>query len=646
VRIATRLSLAAGIPALITFVVALALLLSYGKMRTALEESRNTRRIMQSTIEINNLVDSYILYHEDRPRFQFFAERDSLTHLLRSILFHSPEENRILEDIRHNSEAMGDAFLRMVSIYESDAPGADSGLVEEAGARLAARVAAKSRTVLADALSLEKLIQKDVAAAQRRLSLLILFMTVVMSIPLTTVLIRLRKGVGDSLSTLRARTEMIAGGDLHQRIAIKTHDEIGELSRAFEWMTERLKNITVSRDDLNREVEERRRAEDTLRLERDKLDAILENVSVGVGVIDTQGTTLLLNPEALRIHGFASEREGLKRLASYRKDFDLYYPDGRVMPVEEWPVARALRGEYVRNYEVKLARKGEAESVIISYSAVPVQGPDGRVSLVVFNMADITSLKKAAEVLARDRESLERIVHERTRQLVDIRMELERARRLADIGALAATVAHELRSPLAAINAAVFNLRKRQTDAVAGQKMDTITRKVNEVDRTIDNLLSFSGIRAPDLEEIKISELLDETASSLMASYPRFNARLTSDLGEIRDLRITVDPVQIGDVFRNILLNAFQATEGRAGLIQIRGTQTDNTVTIEIEDNGGGIDSEYLDSVFNPFFTTKPKGTGLGLSLCKEFVGLHKGDITIRSEKDQGTTVVVKLPTK
>lgn len=137
-----------------------------------------------------------------------------------------------------------------------------------------------------------------------------------------------------------------------------------------------------------------RQAMRALRLSEAKLRTLIEVSPVGVGTIDAQGNTLSLNPSALAMHGFTSLREMLSRLDDYRVQFRLSYPDGTEMPLDQWPVARALRGDAVSNYEVILHRPDGQQRTLI-YSAVPLPKTPNEAATMVFMMHDITRLRAA-----------------------------------------------------------------------------------------------------------------------------------------------------------------------------------------------------------------------------------------------------------
>lgn len=149
------------------------------------------------------------------------------------------------------------------------------------------------------------------------------------------------------------------------------------------------------------DLTDRAKTEQALRANDARLRAVFERLPVGVGVCDGQGRTLSLNSAALKVHGFSSVDEMLVHFADYREEFELRHPDGRPMPHEEWPMSRALRGEYVHDYEVRLRRHSGGDERVVSYSAVPAPDGDDGGRRVVFVIHDLTERTRGEEDLRR-----------------------------------------------------------------------------------------------------------------------------------------------------------------------------------------------------------------------------------------------------
>ena len=251
--------------------------------------------------------------------------------------------------------------------------------------------------------------------------------------------------------------------------------------------------------------------------------------------------------------------------------------------------------------------------------------------------------KQAGEIMQRDNELLERLVALRSKELITAHVELERAKRLSDIGTLAATVAHELRNPLAAIGIAAYNIKRKANNPDLEKHLSNIQKKISESDQIINNLLSFSRIKPPVYNSVDLHEIIEESMEAAAEKHgPHVAAVRNIDV--LKGLVIEADPVQIKEVINNILNNACDAVPKDGGRIEIKGIDTGVSIGIVISDNGHGIDNKCISKVFDPFFTTKAKGTGLGLSVCRQIVDFHGGSITIESEAGKGTAVAVCLP--
>ncbi|MFP4472519.1 MAG: PAS domain-containing protein [Candidatus Omnitrophota bacterium] len=278
---------------------------------------------------------------------------------------------------------------------------------------------------------------------------------------------------------------------------------------------------------------------------------------------------------------------------------------------------------------------------------VPIKAHDGSVSYILVVSYDITLQKEAKEVLERDKWMLKEMVDERSKELIAARLEVERSKRLADIGTLAATVAHELRNPLAAISMAVFNLQRKIKQDSARKNLKSIESKVIEGERIIENLLFYSRLRTPDYGRVRLQNLVLHCVEGTRIKPGNGNIDFqTKKIGMIRDLVIDADEHQLKEVFFNLLNNAADAVDSESGCIEIGARKSGNTVQVVIKDNGCGIPPDTLEKIRDPFVTTKARGTGLGLTVCDQIIGFHNGTLDIDSREGEGTTMTVILPVK
>jgi len=223
--------------------------------------------------------------------------------------------------------------------------------------------------------------------------------------------------------------------------------------------------------------------------------------------------------------------------------------------------------------------------------------------------------------------------------------ELQRSeKRLSDIGVLAATVAHELRNPLAVIGMAAANIKRKAGNPSLDEHLYNIEKKVQESGQIINNLLSYASLRPPHYEDVCVNEMISECVRSLRQLYPRKNISIKQELALTKQVSIEADALQMKEILSNILNNSYDAVPEQGGRIEIKTVGKGEYIEIRVKDNGKGVAEEYLEKIFDPFFTTKAKGTGLGLSVCKQIIDMHGGTIQVESKPDQGTVIHITLP--
>jgi signal transduction histidine kinase len=250
--------------------------------------------------------------------------------------------------------------------------------------------------------------------------------------------------------------------------------------------------------------------------------------------------------------------------------------------------------------------------------------------------------EEMAKLVLNDKELLRKLINNEAEAMTAVRMKLTHIKRLSDIGLLAATVAHELRNPLAAIQLAVFNIKKKIKEGVLFERsLETIEKKVSQSDKIISDLLSYSKLRAPHLEPVDLHALVLECITEAQTYRNNVSFGGTDSL---KGISVEADPLQMQEVLTNLIHNAMDAVSDKKGNIEIYGGTDTKDIVLSFKDNGTGISQEDLENVFRPFFSTKPRGTGLGLAVCLQIVKMHGGSITIESDAGKGTMVTVRLP--
>ncbi len=271
-NIKTSLLLAALAPALMAVVVGVAIFFAHRTTQTTQEQAKAIESVIHSVNELNSLVASYMLYHEERPRQQYLAEYDQLAQRLSSAQLRNAEHRQLLDTIRENAESMRTSFLGLVANYETTQRSPNDATLRRAGERVAGQLQVKARQTVADSVRLERLVSDEIASAQTTVNFLVLVVIVVVTVPITVVLLVTMRRVAASLAALRQGTEAVGAGNLAHRIALSGTDELAALAHSFDGMTERLQSVTVSKNELEEEVRERRRAEEALREAHSELE--------------------------------------------------------------------------------------------------------------------------------------------------------------------------------------------------------------------------------------------------------------------------------------------------------------------------------------------------------------------------------------
>lgn len=280
-KISAKLVFAVLVPVLLILVVGATLIISYVTMEAAWDNGNKVRLIRDHINELNHLVFYYVTYREERPKQQFQAEMQKMTALLDGARFRDPDLQRLLNEIRLNSQSMKEAFFRLVSSTEFNPQDEGNELIRELKEEVAGQLLIRSHNADSIASNLKKLVDGDIRRTQTR-TLAFTFMVLILTTsPLGYVLIRTRRSITSDLTKLREGTEVVRSGNLDYAIAVERNDEIGELTRAFNRMAADLKKVTASKTDLEKEMAERRKAETELRISQNFLEIANRHTDLG-----------------------------------------------------------------------------------------------------------------------------------------------------------------------------------------------------------------------------------------------------------------------------------------------------------------------------------------------------------------------------
>ncbi|PIE67606.1 MAG: hypothetical protein CSA23_03245 [Deltaproteobacteria bacterium] len=222
-------------------------------------------------------------------------------------------------------------------------------------------------------------------------------------------------------------------------------------------------------------------------------------------------------------------------------------------------------------------------------------------------------------------------------ELASMEAHLERVKRLAQIGELAAGLAHEIRNPLASLSGAIQILKgEMENDPDNMRLMHIVLRETERLGSLVDNFLTFARPSTGHTKHVDLENALTEILT-LFEKDDSFDERISLSLTIIENAYIEIDPLQFRQVIWNLLLNGAESIENDGHLsISVSGGRN-GRVVVEIRDDGCGMDEKTLQAIFNPFFTTKSTGTGLGLSIVYRILEAYDCRMDVQSTPGQGS---------
>ena len=366
----------------------------------------------------------------------------------------------------------------------------------------------------------------------------------------------------------------------------------------------------------------------------DLLRAIVDHVGLPMFVKDRNFRFVLVNPAlADLVRCSAQDLVG-------RTDYDFF-------PVEQADFFRSVDAQVFEHGQPVIV---EEESLTDPAGTVhifrtvkePLRDPrSGEITHLVGIITDVTDAKQAVQTLRGANEELERHVRDRTRELENARAELLRKERLSVLGQLAASVAHQIRNPLAAIATASSILRRKlatDEDPDVAQALTAILEEVWGANRIITELLDYARLKAPVIESVSVLELVEQAIES--AAPPE---KILVERQLEPELFVLVDARQARDAIASVLRNACEAMPG-GGRLAVAATGGEDEVLIAVEDSGPGLTREALKGLFEPLVTSKPLGLGLGLAPARRLRANQRGSIRAATQRGGGARFEIRLP--
>jgi two-component system sensor histidine kinase PilS (NtrC family) len=338
-------------------------------------------------------------------------------------------------------------------------------------------------------------------------------------------------------------------------------------------------------------------------------ERIVESIRSGVVTTDLQGRIYSFNAAAGEITGYKQE--------------DVRGQDASILFGEiKGIIANSLNAESMLDTSPRFEADcltGDGLRLRLGFSITPLFSETGDTTGTVITFQDLTQIRGLEETARRQD-------------------------RLAAIGRMAASIAHEIRNPLAAMRGSIQMLRAdMEGEPAQTELMEIILRESDRLNRIISDFLSYARPRSIIQSKIDVGELLRQTFTLLRHSAEINERQIIKEELPASPLLINADSEQLQQVFWNLARNALQAMPA-GGTLRASVQQNPNSrVRITFFDNGRGMSPEQVEHLFEPFSSTTG-GTGLGLSIVYQIIRDHGGTINVRSREGQGTTITIELP--
>jgi PAS domain S-box-containing protein len=398
----------------------------------------------------------------------------------------------------------------------------------------------------------------------------------------------------------------------------KSIDGLTEAFELFNQTTFALKDaydkLEYQAEHLSNELDHKNRAlnQNIVELEKTRgyLNNILESISDGVIAVDLTATVTTVNKSVLHVSEYSLQEIVGKRLDTIfveRKLFDYKRPE--VLAV------KFNRG----GVETVIERKDGTTIPIILFSS-PIYNENAEIVGAVFTFKDLSTIKKLQD-------------------------QIERSRRLASIGEMAAGVAHEIRNPLGGIEMFASILMREIKEDDHRKMLENILVGVRSINKIVSELLNFTrSFRKTDFGDVDLIEVINSAIAFADVELKEKKVTVKKNFAFADQYVMHGDEDQLKQLFLNVFLNGAQAMKENGGVLEIMLQKKDEHIYVRVKDNGVGIAKENLAKIFDPFFTTKATGNGLGLAISHRIIEAHKGEVAVKSYPDKGTEFIIHFP--
>ena len=627
VKIKTKLQLIITVNVLLMVCIFSVSLLWQKQAEKQLARQNLVMELNLAIFDQSRLREEYFLYQEDRSKEQFMLLHKHIGGLLERIsrTFTGLEEKASLFKMTGFHNNIESYWEQVVGLDKSTA--VHNATVQALRERIVSQMLVNAHSLYREGLNVLQLANEEKMIQNNLAHLFINIFFGLLSLFIVSFALIVIRNIVHPQTMLHKGTEVISLGNLDYKTNIRTRDEIGQLSTAFDVMTEKLHNITVSRDELSKEIELRKQVEAALRKSEEKYRMAFMTSPDSIMITRlSDGMLVSVNKGFTEMSGYA-EKDVLGKTSL---EINLWKnPADRKNLIEELKA----HGE-VRNYNACFLTKDKEIYGLISASIIELNA----VPHVLNFCRDITELKRTETELLHLNEILElRVSQEVERNLKHEHMLIQQSR-MAAMGEMIGNIAHQWRQPLNSLGMLLFNIKDAyQFNTLDAAYLDQAvadgSRMVQKMSTTISD---FANFFRPD-KEMKIFSMLAQIKEAIALVESSFqNSNISIHIDAPHVLRLLGFPNEYSQVLLNLLTNAKEAilvhNQPYAGRVEIVLTAQDGQGCVSVCDNGGGVPEEILDRIFDPYFSTKERGSGIGLYMSKMIIERNmNGRITAKN---------------
>jgi signal transduction histidine kinase/CheY-like chemotaxis protein/HAMP domain-containing protein len=693
VKIVTRFKLAELFCVLLVAIIVAVLFSTTVAMQRELAKNKAAGDILQAVTSLRYLSIEYALHHGARTRAQWQLRSESLgTGLLATPAFSSGEERALLRKLQGELAGVGALFDLFVANHRE--LGQDPQRREVLGeleSRLSGQIMGRVQGMISDAMRLSELSRQGVLDAQQRANVAVMLFGGMIIALVAGLIYFTMTSVTGPLEKLRQGTLIVGAGKLDFALGVHTKNEIGELARAFDGMTEKLRRTTVSRDELahtnaalETQIAERQLAERKVHEQLERLN-LLQQITRSIGerqdlrsifqvVVRSLEDQLPIDFSCICLYEPSQHALQVTCVGVRSEALALSFMMGEQahIPIDENGLSSCVRGKLV--YEADIAEvafpfpQRLAQGGLRALVMAPLLAENTVFGILIvarraarsFTSGECEFLSQLSEhvALAANQAQLYgalQCAYDDLRQTQQSVMQQERLRAL---GQMASGIAHDINNAISPVALYTESLLETETNLSAQGRhyLEVIERAIDDVAATVARMREFYRQREPQLAlspidaNLVVQQVLDLTRAR-WSDMPQQRGIVIVLRTQLADA-LPMLPGSVGEIreaLTNLVFNAVDAMPD-GGTLSVRTSCTGaareaRQVRIEVGDTGIGMDENTRRRCLEPFFTTKgERGTGLGLAMVYGMMERHGASIDIVTAPGQGTAVRLDFP--